>query len=140
MITLAPLGGCGDGEETSSAVTTTTVRGPRQACGPPPTSSVHGVRETFLPAGAVVTDVVPAADRTTIEAYVPQTPVQLRAEYEGRPELKVLESEDEGHEAELLVSDGTRRAAIKAEVVCRSGSSLRLVIAPEQATSSTTSP
>jgi hypothetical protein len=127
VVPLVALAACADKPEPPTTATTA-------ACGPAPTSSVRGVRETLLPTGAVLTSLQPAQDRTTLEAYVPRTPVALRAEYEARDDLRVLEAEDEGHEAELLVSDGSRRAVVKINAECGGASTMRLVIAPEVTT------
>ncbi|MDP9405964.1 MAG: hypothetical protein M3O86_05090, partial [Actinomycetota bacterium] len=81
----------------------------------------------------VVTDVREQAPLTQVTGWVPLLPVDVRSFIEGRDDLEVLVSEDEGYESELLVSDGTSRVFVKARALCDGASVLAEVIAPEDA-------
>jgi hypothetical protein len=85
----------------------------------------------ILPRSAVVTRVRERGPTTRVSGYVPLRPVALRRHYESRPDLEVLQIEDEIIEAEALLTDGKFRTYIKATAVCDSGSSFVSIVAPE---------
>ena len=91
---------------------------------PPPPGAV-------VPPGARITAVREQAPLVQLNGYVTSTPRQVRAWVEAESGLDVVASEDEGYEAELLVTDGTWRTFVKARAVCEEGSLLAEVIAPE---------
>lgn len=91
--------------------------------GPPPEGAV-------IPPGTRITAVREQAPLVQLNGYVTSTPRDVRAWVETQSGLEVIASEDEGYEAELLVTDGTWRTFIKVRAVCSDGSMLAEVIAP----------
>ena len=101
-------------------------------CTSPPPAAEHGEIEGLrLPDGAVVTRVTDAKPLTTIEGWVPMTPIQLRVYYQRLDGVDVLKAEDEVWESETLITDGTHRLFVKAQAQCSEGSILVAVVAPE---------
>ena len=98
---------------------------------PPPSAKTGAIKGLKLPDGAVVTRVTASNPLTTIEGYVPLTPIQLRVYYQRLEGLDVLKAEDEVWESETLVTDGTHRLFVKAQAICAKGSNLVAVVAPE---------
>jgi hypothetical protein len=84
----------------------------------------------LLPPSARITAVRDQPPLTQLNGYVEMTPVQVRAWVESQRDLTVNQSEDEGYESELLVSDGEYETFIKAVAVCSTASLLAEVIAP----------
>lgn len=101
-------------------------------CAPlPEPGQLDDVDGLELPAGAVVTAVQHQDPIVTVTAVVPATPVSIRLAYEADADLEVLRSEDEVFEAELLVSNGTHRTALRATATCRDNAVVHAVVAPE---------
>lgn len=84
----------------------------------------------LLPDGAVIQKVTPQGPLVNVTAYVPMTPVQFEQTYRDLG-VEILITENEIYEAELLVSDGTHRNFLKAAALCKEGSSVLAVVAPE---------
>ena len=84
----------------------------------------------LLPEGAVIQKVTPQGPLVNVTAYVPLTPVQFEQSYR-ELDVEILISENEIYEAEMLVSDGTHRNFLKAAALCKNGSSVLAVVAPE---------
>lgn len=126
------LTACGGGQQTTPPVDLT---GPLEAlppCGPAPApADVEPPEGLVLPADAVVTGVTTRGPLSQVTGYVAMTPVQVRMYYEGRSDLEQLQIEDEVFEAEILVSDGSRRTFVKARAVCSQGSDVVAVVAAE---------
>jgi len=101
-------------------------------CGSPPAAAeaptVEGLR---LPDGAVITEVTDSGPLTTVQGWVPLTPIQLRVHYQRLDGIAVLNAEDEVWESETLFTDGRRRLFVKAQAMCESASLLVAVVAPE---------
>lgn len=72
----------------------------------------------------------------TVNAWVPLTPVQLRADLLEDPDLSVIQSEDEVWEAEILFTRGDFRTFVKAQAVCEQASIVIAVVGPESAADS----
>ncbi len=83
------------------------------------------------PDGAIVTNVQPGDPLVTVTGYIATTPVRVRQYYQGRDDLEIMEIEDEIFEAEALFDNGTHRNYIKAQAVCREGTRLLGVVAPD---------
>jgi hypothetical protein len=84
----------------------------------------------LLPDGAIIQKVTPQGPLVNVTAYVPMTPVQFEQTYRDLG-VEILITENEIFEAELLVSDGTHRNFLKAAALCKEGSSVLAVVAPE---------
>lgn len=84
----------------------------------------------LLPDDAVIQNVTPQGPLVNVTAYVPMTPVQFEQVYR-ELDVEILISENEIYEAELLVSDGRHRNFLKAAALCKQGSSVLAVVAPE---------
>lgn len=111
---------------------------PLQAYGPCEDEPVGGsdgtaVEGLHLPDDAVITSTAATGAATSVQGYVPWTPVQLRVWFQQQADLEILEIEDEVFESEALVSDGTHRMFVKAQAVCELGSMLVARVAPESA-------
>ena len=85
----------------------------------------------LLPDDSIITAVQPQDPLTTVQSFVPLTPVQFEAHYADRAGIEVLLTENEVYEAELLVSDGSHRNFLKATATCSTGSQVLAVVAPE---------
>jgi hypothetical protein len=84
----------------------------------------------MLPDGAIIQKVTPQGPLVNVTAYVPMTPVQFEQTYR-ELDVEILITENEIYEAELLVSNGTHRNFLKAAALCKEGSSVLAVVAPE---------
>lgn len=107
--------------------------GPLEAladCGPPPDSEGEAPEGLVLPDDAVIQKTTPQGPLVNVTAYVPMTPVQFEQVYR-ELDVEILISENEIFEAELLISDGTHRNFLKAAALCKEGSSVLAVVAPE---------
>lgn len=100
-----------------------------------PASPVAGL---LLPRARVVPAPVPRSrgdgQITFASGYVEVSPDHLLRAFERRPGIRVLLSESEGFEAEVLVSDGRHRNFWKVLRRCNGGSSFSATIAPESVT------
>lgn len=101
---------------------------PCEAAPPTVAADVPGL---VLPAGARVTSVTPQPPLTSVTAWVGRTPLEVRAQLEGRHDLQLLHVEDEVFEAEALLSDGAHRTYLRARAACATGSSVLAAVAPE---------
>ena len=95
---------------------------------PPPLAKVPGLT---LPEEATVFSISELGPVTQAEGVVEMTPVDVRAYYENREDLEVLSVEDERVEAEILVSDGTYRMFVKAQILCASASNFTATVGTE---------
>ena len=101
-------------------------------CGPtPPAADDTDAPGLYLPDEAIVTQVKDNGPLTQVTGYVALTPIEMRVHYQERTDLDVIQVEDEGYEAEVLVSDGEHRLFVKAQALCSRGSNFVAVIAPE---------
>ena len=95
---------------------------------PPPLDTVPGLT---LPDQATVFSVYDVGQLTQAEGMVEMTPVEVRTFYEGRDDLEVLNVEDERVEAEILVTDGTHRMFVKAQIACATASNFTATVGTE---------
>jgi hypothetical protein len=87
-----------------------------------------------LPEDAVVISTTRTGPITDVTAYVPRTPIEVRAFYEDvHDDVEVLQLEDEVFETEVLLAHGALRSYLIARTACREGSSITGFIAPEHA-------
>lgn len=101
------------------------------ACDRPPASAAdEAVPGLVFPQEAVITEVTAQAPVTTVRAYLPMTPVQVREHYEQRDDVDLLSIEDEVFEAEVLLDSGEHRVFVRAMALCAEGSSLLAIVAP----------
>jgi len=89
------------------------------------------VQGLHLPDESVVTSTRDTGPLTQVQGFVGLTPIQFRIYYQERDDLEVLHVEDEGFEAEILVSDGENRMFAKAQAFCSRGSNMVAIVAPE---------
>ena len=97
----------------------------------PPQPPVDQVDGLTLPDEATVFSVYDVGTLTQAEGMVDLTPVEVRAYYEGREDLQVLNIEDERVEAEILVTDGTHRMFVKAQIACATASNFTATVGTE---------
>lgn len=95
---------------------------------PPPVPEVAGLT---LPDEATVFSVYEVGSLTQAEGMVEMSPVEVRTYYEQRDDLQLLSVEDERVEAEILVSDGTHRIFVKAQVACATASNFTATVGAE---------
>ena len=102
------------------------------ACGDAPAAAADAepVTGLVLPAQATVQSASAAGPLTTVNAYVPATPLAIRAELTALEGVEVLHAEDEVFEAELLLAAGGRRSLVKAVAVCDAASRIVSVVGP----------
>lgn len=126
------LTACGGGQQTPQPGDLTAPLEVLPACGPAPApADVELPPGLVLPDDTVVTSVTTRGPLSQVTGYVAMTPVQLRRYYEERGDLEQLQIEDEVFEAEILVSDGSRRTFVKARAACSQGSDVFAVVAAE---------
>jgi hypothetical protein len=89
------------------------------------------VRGLMLPDGARVTSVVEQGALVTVEGSIRMTPLDLRADYEGRSDVELLRIEDEVFETEVLLRAGGRRMYLRATALCADGTALMAVVGPD---------
>ena len=100
-------------------------------CSEPPDPSGEAPEGFIAPEGTVIQAVTPQKPLINVTAYIPATPGKVRQEYAKLEGIEVLISEDEIFEAEMLVSDGDHRTYAKVTAICREGSNMLAVVAPE---------
>lgn len=93
--------------------------------------SAGDVEGLILPDEAVITSVEVQAPLTTVQGWVPATPLKVQDGYVDRPGLEVITLEDEVWESETLVADGQHRLFVKVQAVCEDGSVFLVVVAPD---------
>lgn len=92
-------------------------------CPPPPSATDADVPTALvLPAATIVTAVQEIDPVVSVEGYVPLTPSQFRRFYENVAGYELLQREDEGFDAEVLVTDGGTRVFLEVLAVCAQGS------------------
>ena len=123
------LAGCGADQPTASGADPYEGYPPCQDA-PAPGPDVATVRGLVLPAQATVQSASTAGPLTTVNAYVPATPLAVRAELTARDGVEVLHAEDEVFEAELLLAADGRRSLVKAVAVCDAASRIVAVVGP----------
>ena len=98
-------------------------------------SSAADIPGLVLPEDAVVTSTTRTGPITDVSAYVPLTPLDVRAFYEGEvhDDVEILQLEDEVFETEVLLADGSLRSYLIARTACREGSAITGFIAPDSA-------
>ena len=113
---------------------------PLEAFGPCPeppqaTAEVADVPGLRLPEGARVTAASTDGPLSTVEGWIPLTPIGVRADFvtsdDFDVEYSVLNVEDEVFESETLLTDGDHRLFIKAQAICRTESIFVAQIIPE---------
>lgn len=97
----------------------------------PPPPVLPDVAGLVLPEEATVFSVYDVGPLVQAEGVVDLTPAQARRFYEERADLEVLQVEDEGVEAEILVTDGEHRAFVKVQIACATGSSFTATVGAE---------
>ncbi len=84
-----------------------------------------------FPDGARVTSVVEQGALVTVEGSIRMTPLELRADYEGRADVELLRIEDEVFETEVLLRSAGRRMYLRATALCADGTALMAVVGPD---------
>jgi hypothetical protein len=101
-----------------------------EPCTPPPEGVEDDVEGLVLPTDAVLTKVEELGSLIRVDAYVEQTPVQVRMFYGDAQGLEIFEIEDEVVEAEVLFGSGAFRSYVKALAVCERGSTVIAFVGP----------
>jgi hypothetical protein len=96
---------------------------------PPTLPEVPGLT---LPDEAMVFSMHQMGPITQAEGVIEMTPLDVRAYYEGREDLQLLSIEDERVEAEILVTDGTYRMFVKAQILCATASNFTATVGREE--------
>lgn len=88
----------------------------------------------LLLADVILTRIVEGDPVTEVTGWIAATPVDVKRRYEtGQPGVRLLGSEDELVEAEVLLTDGDHRAYLTFTSVCDEASRFVGIIAPELA-------
>jgi hypothetical protein len=135
VVAAALLAGCGGDGSADAGAPTVRVKPGCERIAPP--AGGRPATGLLLPRARVV----PAPSRqrandpeiTIASGYIELEPAQLLAAFKRRPELKIVFDEDEGFDAEVMVTDGTWRNFWKVVKRCPGGSSFTTTIAPELA-------
>ena len=101
-----------------------------EPCSPAPEGVEDEVEGLVLPPDAVLTEVQQQGALIRVDAYVEQTPVEVRMFYGDADGLEILEIEDEVVEAEILFGAGDFRSYVKALAVCERGSTVIAFVGP----------
>jgi hypothetical protein len=125
------LGGCGGADEPFDIDSTEPLAALPPCEDPPPASEDPPVEGLVVPDGSVVTNVTPQGPLTSVQGYIPMTPIQIRFHYGDREGVELLVLEDEVYEAEVLLASGAHRMYLKANARCDEGSSFQAIVAPE---------
>lgn len=134
---LVLLTGCGPADEGADD-----AQGPGQAmlanlpsCDRVPVGEGPEVEEDVpglvLPQGAKVTEVSEQGPLTSVGGSIEMTPLELRADYEGRDDVDLLRVEDEVFETEVLLRADGRRMYLMASALCATASDLSIIIGPD---------
>jgi hypothetical protein len=75
-----------------------------------------------LPEEAVVTQVQPSGNLTSLQGWSPRTPVEIMVSYLRVEDWKVQQAEDEVFESEILLVKPGQRLYVKAQATCERGS------------------
>lgn len=101
-----------------------------EPCNPAPEGVDDEVEGLVLPPAAVLTEVEQVGELIRVDAYVEQTPVEVRMFYGESQGLEIFEIEDEVVEAEVLFGSGQFRSYVKALAVCERGSTVIAFVGP----------
>ena len=113
--------GCGDAFGTATQL---------PDCGKPPSPSAAAPPPgAVLPDTARMTAVRSDPPLTQLNAYVEQSPQQVREWVAAQTGLEILESSPDGREIQLLVSDGRYNTWMSVRAICDGASVLAEVIA-----------
>lgn len=138
LVALAVLTGCAEPTPAGVVDPNQPATGPLVALPPctdppQPVEELPPVEGAVLPPGTVVLDVTEQPPLTHLSGYVDMTPVNVRLWFEDNDDLEIIIIEDEVHESEMLVSDGSHRTYVKAAAICRTGSTVLGIVAEETA-------
>ena len=126
----AVAAGCGDDDEDKESASAADV--PADCASAAPKESKEIPDELPRPDGTLLVAEARTSDKTTIvQGFVARSPSDARSDLEHADGVRVLDSEDEGNDAEITVSDGKNRTAYKLVRACASGSRFTAVIVPE---------
>lgn len=129
----ALLAGCGSAEEP-----TATGRAPAASQSGPcdsarPARTVAAPKGLIMPSGALVESVTPQPPNERAEGFVAMTPSGFVAAFERETRLGILFKENEGRDAEMMVTDGKRRSFWKLRLACPEGSRFTVLTGEEMA-------
>jgi hypothetical protein len=125
--------GCGDDEESTQAATVKTKPGCERIA---PAGASKAPAGLHVPDAKVV--VGPSKPRegeeqiTIVSGYIELDPSKLAAAFRGHEGWKILFDENDGYDAEVMVTDGTTRNFWKLVRRCEGGSSFTATLAPEE--------
>ena len=122
-----------DGQAAPSSAATADPLAGLPPCVPPDSPSTRAVEGLVLPPGTVVQSVRTTGPVTEVRGFVERTPLQVHGFYEARDDVRMLNLEEEGFEAEALYSTPGVRVYVKAKAFCASGSSVLAVVGSGEA-------
>ena len=128
-VAMTALAGCGDGKDDQSIATAKVPAGCESAA---PKQTQELPSELRRPAGNVLVETVRKdGDSKIVEGFVDTSPSAAVADLARQTELKILDQEDEGEDAEITISDGSNRIAYKLVKACEASSRFTAVIVAE---------
>ena len=128
----ALLAGCGGGDDGDTASSTAPTEGapcdlarPKKTVDPP--------AGLIAPDGIEVEAVSPLPPNQKVTGFLPMTPSAFIAEFDKNTKLGILFREDEGRDAEMMVTDGKHRSFWKLTLACPEGSRFTVLTGKELA-------
>lgn len=88
----------------------------------PPGTDASPPADIPLPEEAVVTQVQPSGNLTSLQGWAPRTPVEIMVGYLRVDDWQVSQAEDEVFESEVLLVKTGQRLYVKAQATCERGS------------------
>jgi hypothetical protein len=124
------LAACGEKKEPVAAEPTSEA-GPCDLARPKKT--IDPPAALIVPDGIEVESISPQPPNEKVEGFLPMKPGDFVAHFEREKRLGILFSENEGRDAEMMVTDGKRRSFWKLTLACPEGSRFTVLTGEEQA-------
>ena len=114
------LAGCGGDDDASPPAAATSEAGPCDLARPKKT--IDPPEGLITPDGIEVEEVAPLPPNQKVTGFLPLTPSEFIKAFDEDKRLGILFREDEGRDAEMMVTDGKIRSFWKLTLACPEGS------------------
>lgn len=135
VVALPVLAACGGSDDEEPAGRADAMLANLPSCDRVPLDEAPEVTDQVtglvLPAGARLTSVLEQGAVVSVEGTVRMSPLDIRADYEGRADIDLLRVEDEVFEAEVLARADGHRMYLRATALCADASSLSAMVGPD---------
>jgi hypothetical protein len=125
------LAACGGDDGDSAPAAATSEAGPCELARPK--KAIDPPEGLIAPEGIEVEDVEPLPPNQKVTGFLPLTPSQFIAGFERDKRLGILFKEDEGKDAEMMVTDAKQRSFWKLTLACPEGSRFTVLTGEELA-------